>query len=437
MNRFLKNVLLAFVMGVVAFLLGSYFYGDFQFDSAAELLRNFGIHQLYSFALSFSNVGFFYYLNSIKWKDKQWPLRVAIGILGAVGVTLITLFLLRLFTGMYLKEISFSEFLSRERWGYYSFGLWISLTIVVVFHVVYWYKRNQERKVTESQIVAKTETAKYESLKNQLDPLFLFNSLNVLTSLIEENPSQAERFTTGLSKVYRYVLEQKDKNLIPLEEELKFAKSYMQLLKMRFEDGVEYAIPNEVSNPEYKIVPLSLQLLLENAVKHNMITSDKPLQIKIYEKDGYLVVENNNRPKASLEKSTKVGLKNIKQRYGLITKKIVEIISDTEKFQVKLPLLTKEIKVMQTDYINQSEKYLRAKKRVDELKNFYYGLVSYCVVIPFLIFINYQTYWGYKWFWYPMLGWGLGMAIQGARLIGFNKGWEQRKVKEFMDSENY
>jgi sensor histidine kinase YesM len=437
MNRFLKNILLAFVIGVVAFLLSNYFYGDFQFDSSKELWLDFGTNQLYSFVLSFSNVGFFYALEKMNWKSKKWPIRVIVGIIGSVVITLVCLFFLRSFSGVYLSELSFSEFLDAEKLDYYGFGLWITLTIVVVFHVVYLYKKSQENKVTESQIVAKTETAKYESLKNQLDPHFLFNSLNVLTSLIEENPKKAEKFTTGLSKVYRYVLEQKDKNLIPLEEELKFAKSYMALLKMRFEDGVEYSLPEHISNPDYKVVPLSLQLLLENAVKHNIITSGTPLQIKIYEQDGYLIIENNNRPKASLEKSTKVGLANIKQRYALITKKQVVVISDAEKFQVKLPLLTKEIKIMQTDYINQSEKYIRAKKRVDELKGFYYGLVSYCVVIPFLIFVNYRTNWEHQWFWYPMFGWGLGVFIQGFRLLGFNRGWEQKKVKQFMNSDQF
>lgn len=437
MNRFLKNVLLAFAIGVVSFLLSNYFYGDFNFNSSKEFWFDFGMNQLYSFVLSFSNVGFFYGLSKINWTGKKWPVRVIVGIIGSVVITLLSLFFLRVFSKVYLKGLSFEEFIDSEKWDYYSFGLWITLTIVVVFHIAYFYKKLQENKVTESQIVAKTETAKYESLKNQLDPHFLFNSLNVLTSLIEENPKKAEKFTTGLSKVYRYVLEQKDKNLIPLEEELKFAKSYMELLKMRFEEGVEYSLPEHISNPDYKVVPLSLQLLLENAVKHNMITSGKPLQIKIYEQDGYLIIENNNRPKASLEKSTKVGLANIKQRYSLITKKQVEVISDFKKFQVKLPLLTKEIKIMQTDYINQSEKYIRAKKRVDELKGFYYGLASYCVVIPFLIFVNYRTNWDHQWFWYPMFGWGLGVFIQGVRLLGFNRGWEQKKVKQFMDSDQF
>lgn len=439
MNRLLKNILLAIFMGFVAFVAGNYFYGDFEFDSNQEMLKDVGMNLLYSFVLSFSNIVFFYGLNKVNWKESEWPIRIVVGISGSVVITLLSLFLLRMMTTMYLYNFTFDQFIEKQKWGYYSFGLWMTLTVVVTMHVFYSYKKIQEKKVKESQIVAKTETAKYESLKNQLDPHFLFNSLNVLTSLIEENPRKAEKFTTGLSKVYRYVLEQKDKDVIPLEEELKFAKSYMQLLKMRFEDGVVYSLPEKISNPDFKIVPLSLQLLLENAVKHNIIASEKPLQIRIYEQDGSLVVENNNRPKASLEKSTKVGLSNIKQRYALISKEPVEVISNSELFQVKLPLITKEINIMQTDYINQNDKYVRAKKRVDQLKGFYYSLATYCVVMPFLIVVNYQTNWDHKWFWYPLFGWGIGVAIKGFKLFGFSKvwkNWEQKKVQKFMESDN-
>ena len=105
----------------------------------------------------------------------------------------------------------------------------------------------------------------------------------MLTSLIEEDPAQAQKFTTSLSKVYRYVLEQKNKDLVSVDEELNFARTYLLLLKMRFEDSIIFELPEQSSNPEAKGVPLSLQLLLENAVKHNMVTSSKPLHIKIYD----------------------------------------------------------------------------------------------------------------------------------------------------------
>src|SRR5690606_1081073 len=165
---------------------------------------------------------------------------------------------------------------------YYQFGLWITLIIVTIFHLAYFYNKRQQNKIKEQKFIAGTASAKFDALKNQLDPHFLFNSLNVLTSLIEENPENAQKFTTSLSKVYRYVLEQKDKELVLVDEELEFAKTYMSLLKMRFEDSIIFEMPEKASNPESKVVPLSLQLLLENAVKHNMVTTSKPLRIKIY-----------------------------------------------------------------------------------------------------------------------------------------------------------
>lgn len=435
MSKTAKNLLLTFVIGCAIFVLGNLLSGNgLNFKTSEEFLVNFGFYQLYALVLGFGNMLYFGYLEKRTWQEGDMAKRIAIGIVGSIIITLIGLFILRAFTEVVYVGYSWDEFIANETFAPYSFGLWITLTIVIGFHVFYFYNKYQQKRVKESQIVAKTETAKFESLKNQLDPHFLFNSLNVLTSLIDENPRQAEKFTTKLSKVYRYVLEQKDKDLVSVEEELKFAKSYMQLLKMRFEDGIEFTILDSVSNPELKIIPLSLQLLLENAVKHNTITSSNPLAISIYESNGYLVIENNINPKASLEKSTKVGLKNIFQRYSLVSKGKVEVFNDKKTFKVKLPLLTQKIKEMRTDYIEtDSTKYMRAKKRVEDLKEFYGSLVAYVVVIPFLVYINYRTYWGFQWFWFPMFGWGLGLVIHAFKTFGYGQGWEERKIQEIME----
>lgn len=431
-----KKILINFFIGTVIFVIGNFFYNGFNFESFNDFIINFSFYQLYSFVIGFSVMSFFTYLGNRKWEENDRVKRIVIGIVGSVVISMVCLFFLRMFTVMTMNSKTFSEFIANENIKNYQFSLWVSLTLVIIFHFIYFYNKYQQKKVKESQIVAKTESAKFESLKSQLDPHFLFNSLNVLTSLIDENPRQAEKFTTKLSKVYRYVLEQKDKDLIPLEEELKFAKSYMELLKMRFEDGINFSIPEKVSNQELKIVPLSLQLLLENAVKHNVITPNSPLKIRIFEENGFLVIENNISPKASLEKSTKVGLKNINQRYSLITNEKVIITNNNNTFKVKLPLLTQKIKIMKTDYIDDNNKYIRAKKRVEELKGFYGNLVAYCVVIPFLIFINYRTSWGHKWFFYPMFGWGIGVIIQGFIVFGYGSDWEERKIREFMKNDN-
>lgn len=437
MKQLYKNIIITFVIGCIVYVIGTLLSGGFDYQNANEFFIDFGFYQLYAFVLGFSNMYFFGYMESLNWKKGDTIKRIVLGIIGSVFITLMDLFILRALTITFYYNRTFGEFIENESIKNYQFGLWITLTIVIIFHFIYFYNRYQKQKIKEQKVIAGTARAKFDALKNQLDPHFLFNSLNVLTSLIEENPENAQQFTTSLSKIYRYVLEQKNKDLVTVSEELKFAKTYMSLLQMRFEDAIKFSIPETISNPELKIVPLSLQLLLENAVKHNVITSDNPLVINIYEDNGYLVVENNTNPKSSLEKSTKVGLKNINQRYSLITNQAVDIIKTHQSFKVRLPLLNQEINIMRTrDYENEGSKYLRAKKRVDDLKGLYGNIISYCCVIPFLIFINYRTYWDFQWFWFPLAGWGMGIAIHAFTVLGYGSNWEERKIREIMDKED-
>ena len=435
MKNTLKNFSLVFLIGVVVFLIGQFVLRDSGSDTFREILISFGFYQLYAFVLGYSNMYFFKYLEKMNWREDQGAMRTVFGVVGAVLITLLGLFVLRMAMSVFYFGMSFQEFISGEKFRNYTFGLSITLIIVLIFHLIYFYNKAQKKKVKDSQIVAKTESARFASLKSQLDPHFLFNSLNVLTSLIGENPMQAERFTTKLSKIYRYVLEQRDKDITSVAEELGFAHTYMELLGMRFENAITYDIPNKVSDPELKIVPLSLQLLLENAVKHNVISASDPLQVRIFEDKGYLIVENNRNPKKSLEKSTKVGLKNIRQRYALISGREVVIEESAKSFRVKLPLLTQNISMVRNEYMNESEKYLRARKRVDELKEFYGSLIAYFLVIPFLIFVNYRTSWHFQWFWFPMLGWGLGLVVQAFKTFGYGGDWEERKIRELMEKE--
>jgi sensor histidine kinase YesM len=346
MNKLAKNIIIAFIIGCIIFVVGNLFSDGFDFKNTKEFLVEFGFYQLYSFAIGFSNMYYFDYLESRKWKKGDRAKRIIIGLLGSMIITLIVLFLLRIIIIVLYFGKSFQEFLADETIVNYQFGLWVTAIIVAVFHFIYFYNKYQKNKIKEQKVIAGTASAKFDALKNQLDPHFLFNSLNVLTSLIEENPDSAQKFTTSLSKVYRYVLEQKNKDLVTVDEELEFAKTYMSLLKMRFEDSIIFEIPDMASNPESRVVPLSLQLLLENAVKHNMVTTSKPLHIKIYEDNGALVVENNLQPKQIVKKSSGVGLSNIKQRYQLLTDRRVYINEGAGRFAVAIPMLTKQISIM-------------------------------------------------------------------------------------------
>ena len=316
--------------------------------------------------------------------------------------------------------------------------IWLIATLLVsiwIYRVIYSIHKKQESKVKEQKIIAGTASAKFETLKNQIDPHFLFNSLNVLSSLIEENPENAQRFTTSLSKVYRYVLEQKDKDLVSIEEELTFAKTYMNLLQMRFENSLTYEVIIDTIQPEAKVVPLSLQLLLENAVKHNVISEQKPLHIKIYIDNDVLVIQNNYQKKSVLQDGQGVGIQNIISRYDIITDRKVTIEQNENTYTVKLPILTKQITIMENSIYDEENAYYKAKKRVEELKGFYGNFTTYCIVIPSLVLINYFTYWDHKWFIYPMLGWGLGVLFHGVSVFGYGKSWEERKIQEIINKK--
>ena len=432
------SLLIAFVLFVIDIIFD--YASNREVEYNLRLIKVFGFYVMYSLPLTVVNSSLFNYLNErVVWKRyKQY--RLAIGFFGSIILTIGTLFLVRLFHRMSLDGVSYNEFLSAESMTFYYTATIITIAVSMFFHAFYFYQQLQKNKIKEQKVIAGTASAKFDALKNQLDPHFLFNSLNVLTSLIDENPQSAQKFTTALSKVYRYVLEQKNKDLVTVDEELKFAKTYMSLLKMRFEDSIVFEIPEQASDPESKVVPLSLQLLLENAVKHNMVTTSKPLHIKISESNGLLIVENNLQPKQIVKKSSGVGLDNIRQRYDLLTDKKVKINQQAERFAVAIPMLTKQISVMKTRTQNQyDDSYVRARKHVEEVKEFYYSLISYIFVIPFLIFINYWTSWQFQWFWFPMFGWGLGLVFHAYKvyvndgMLGRN--WERNKIDEYMREE--
>jgi sensor histidine kinase YesM len=182
-------------------------------------------------------------------------------------------------------------------------------------------------------------TSQYETLKSQVNPHFLFNSLNALTSLVHDQPDLAVKFIKQLSEVYRYVLDSQHKEVVPLAMELKFVESYVFLQKIRFGDDLQVLV--EVpGTANLLIAPLSLQMLIENAVKHNIILEEAPLRIRIFLDDHqYIVVCNNLQEKKTGLTSPELGLKNIKARYEYLTDRPVYILREKQTFTVKLPVL--------------------------------------------------------------------------------------------------
>ena len=399
----------------------------------------FLISGMYTFFIGLGNGFLNDYLDSkFSWTDETRKRTIA-AIVGTLLLNVALVYFCNYLNFIVIQGKNPEKFFNGEmnfiNWFFINFAIMISAIGHARGFMAAW-KNSTKKEVVEQKLIAKSANAQFESLKNQLDPHFLFNSLNVLDSLIEENPVQAQRFTNSMSKIYRYVLEQKDKELVSVEEEIDFAKTYCELLKTRFEDAVTFDFNISEEDKKGFVVPLSLQLLLENSIKHNFATSSKPLNIKIFTEKGNLIIENNLQTRELPNTSTGVGLANIVSRYNLLTERNVFVEKSEAFFRVKLPILTEKLNPMNPYTPSQEQlAYEKAAKRVEELKGFYGNLISYCIFIPFLIFINFQTSPKYHWFWWPMLGWGIGVISHGIKTFGIGTDWEERQIKKYMEKE--
>ncbi|MBL7769332.1 MAG: histidine kinase [Flavipsychrobacter sp.] len=238
-------------------------------------------------------------------------------------------------------------------WGYlfppegYLYNILIALLYVVIVVGIYeglYYFREWKRTFEEKEALERASlTIQLESLKAQINPHFLFNNLGSLASLITEDQERAVEFVRQLSSVYRYVLKANENHLVPLHMELDFLEHYFRLLKTRFEDGIELEIHISEQYGKWQLPPLTLQVLLENVIKHNSILPDQPLLVKLYTtKDGKLVMENNRQPKLVLIGSEKIGLSNLRKKYELLHEGTVLVEETSSLFKVTIPLIKKE-----------------------------------------------------------------------------------------------
>jgi len=257
--------------------------------------------------------------------------RFFIGLAATMGFSLFALYVLDLaYTAVFNVNLSQNVY----------FSIIVTIIISLFLHgrsfLMNWRKTIIDAERLQKESIA----AKYESLKSQVNPHFLFNSLNALSNLVYEDQDKAVKFIKQLSEVYRYVLDTREKEVVPLEDEIRFLRSYLFLQQIRF--GDKLMVEFDIKDPGHiKIAPLALQMLLENAIKHNIVSEEDPLLIKVYSDNHYIIVENNIQKKITLgEPSMGVGLENICKRYEFLSDTKVEVIQDQSMFQVKLPVLT-------------------------------------------------------------------------------------------------
>ena len=184
--------------------------------------------------------------------------------------------------------------------------------------------------------------SQFEVLKSQINPHFMFNSLNVLSGLISKDTGRAQQFIDEFSHIYRYVLETLEQPVVSLEKELDFTRSYLLLQQIRYGDDLSYSIRIPSDLLKWVLPPLSLQVVLENAIKHNIVNESKPLKIDIYSEDTLLIVQNNIQPKISAAATTGLGLKNLVKRYRLVSQSEPSFYVETGYYVAKLPLIETE-----------------------------------------------------------------------------------------------
>jgi len=213
------------------------------------------------------------------------------------------------------------------------------MIVISIFYSTYLTKYWKKSIEKNEELKRENLLAKYEALKNQVNPHFLFNSLNTLSGVVEQKPKLGTDFIKKLSDIYRYVLEQSDQELVSIKQEKKFVDNYIFLLKMRFGDALIFNL-NLPEDNNIQVPPLGLQMLVENAIKHNIISDEMPLKIDISMKENEIIVSNNFQEKKTvIAKNEPLGLENLKKRYAYLSDSSIEVIPSKNDFIVKLPII--------------------------------------------------------------------------------------------------
>ena len=316
------------LMPILASILNYLLFGDRIWHEKNIWLFSFPIIYVQGF------ISWWFHIVAMHWMRLELPnlkkTTTRLVLVGITHVALISLTFAILFYSMNLDEFRISVLLA------------IALTLVATTsweaeYVLQQWKASLAAKEQMEQMAIEQE---FEALKSQVNPHFLFNCFNTLSSLISEEPEQAEKFLDELSKVYRYLLRNNENGLSTVKNEIQFIKSYFELLKTRHGNAIQYQIEIDKRYENYLLPSLSLQLLVENAVKHNALSKDQPLLIEIFTMAGNkLAVNNNLQRKTQKVLSNKVGLQNIRLKYELLKEKGFQVMEENRNFTVVLPLI--------------------------------------------------------------------------------------------------
>ncbi|MEM9362101.1 MAG: histidine kinase [Bacteroidota bacterium] len=332
MRKHLLIVVSGFALGVLFYL----YHAFRQNPTVLEIMLNGILGVVVSYAFHAVNQ---FLDRTVSWK-RQTGVRLLLGILIHLlfGMGLI-------YAALSVYEILYSGydfFFNNEGMVVLKMAI-LLFCVVLIYNIIYFafysYQHYVKGQLLESQIRRKQTELQLKALKSQLSPHFLFNCLNALSTLVTKDSRAAETFIRSLAKSYLFTLKNYQTTLVNLSDELEFVKSYYFLIKTRFQEQITLDI--DIAKPilETQIPPMTLQMLVENAIKHNVADIDQELQILIRDNDDFLEVVNNITKKRTGITSTKIGLKNIESRYGLLTKTPMVVENESKDFCVKIPIL--------------------------------------------------------------------------------------------------
>lgn len=318
----------------------NHFNGYFRLEGAFDLLIRLLYSSVFTFAggllLAYPDLFLIRFLNRIfPWKES--PLK-------RIGIELLFLVIFGLIISIAITLLAhavdpYDEGLLNVLWVNMLITVVVNLFLISALEGIIFFREGEASKRKAVEMQQEIGQLKYEVLKNQINPHFMFNSLNVLSGLIDYDTEKAQRFVEEFSSVYRYVLETIEKPVVSVREELSFIRSYMFLQKMRYGGNLSFAINLEEKYANYYLPPLSLQLVMENAMKHNIINNSHQLFIEIFQKNGKLLVRNNMRAKISSSGSFGVGQLNLKKRYEMIWHEKPVFRVETNHYVAELPLI--------------------------------------------------------------------------------------------------
>ncbi|MGZ2368370.1 sensor histidine kinase [Ancylomarina sp. YFZ004] len=343
MSQYLRFIIISPVFGILSFML-SYYSQIGELPSLQKEFLPYLTSATFGLLAGFSALGIGKLLNSfVSWKKKH-SLRFLLQCLALfmTGCILIVCYL-EFFDMILGTKMTYEKF-----WLEYKDEFLKALLILFIFvfiytildFMIYSFNYLKKEEIQSVEMINNQMNLQFKALKSQLNPHFLFNSLNTISSLLYKDPEKAEVFIRKFAESYRFILDQNDKALIPLEKELAFVEAYNYILRMRFQDSYKLCIdlPDRVRNSF--VPPLSIQMLVENAIKHNLISKSSPLEVKLKCEDNYLHVSNNINPLREQAESFQIGIENIKKRYAFFTSENIKL-KKTDFFTVSLPLITK------------------------------------------------------------------------------------------------